>query len=128
MNEYTRIKQHLESLHLDEKKADFIGKVNCAVLHLMKGGNADIPNIASYLMMPISRFRRNVQRSVGLSPAKYVMYVRLQYGLQMFANQRRSSISEVAYECGFFDHSHFTHTFVRFFGVTPSVFLSQEGK
>ena len=75
MNEYTRIKQHLESLQLDEKKADFIGKVNYAVLHLMKGGNADIPNIASHLMMPISRFRRNVLRSVGISPAKYVIKI-----------------------------------------------------
>ena len=128
MNEYTRIKQHLDTLQLDAKNADFIDKVDHAILHLMKGGNADIPNLASEFLMPVSRFRRNVQRCVGLSPAKYVMFVRLQHSLQMLRNYPRSSISDIAYQCGFFDHSHFTHTFDRFFGISPSIYSHQEAK
>ncbi len=35
------------------------------------------------------------------------------------------SLSEVAYECGFSDQSHFTRTFKSYFGYTPKVFRYQ---
>ena len=45
---------------------------------------------------------------------------------ELFANfEPMMTIEQIAYECGFADHSHFTHSFRRLFGMSPTSYARQ---
>ena len=128
MDEYTKIKQHVEELSLNAKSIDFIEKIENSVNVLMPQGEVDIKHIASRLNVSPSKLRRTMHAITGLSPAKYVMYLRLRQSLRLLDKYPRNTISAVSSRCGFFDHSHFTHTFIRYFGISPSQYVQDKLK
>ena len=62
-------------------------------------------------------FRRQHKMTVG----EYLRQVRLDYARAQLASSS-ISIIDLAYELGFADHSHFSHTFKRYVGVSPRQF------
>ncbi|MBL7727053.1 MAG: helix-turn-helix domain-containing protein, partial [Dinghuibacter sp.] len=42
--------------------------------------------------------------------------------MQRYGN-RALRLTDIAYECGYFDQSHFIHDFKQFSGYTPAVFF-----
>ena len=66
-----------------------------------------------------SHFTRSFEQSEGISPARFVLEMRLRAALtQLQAGEK--SVKQVAYSCGFRDPSYFTKTFRRVYGVAPS--------
>lgn len=57
----------------------------------------------------------------GLTPKLYSKIHRFQNSLQLVAAQKLS-LTSIAYECGYFDQSHFIREFKSFTGRTPSAF------
>jgi AraC-like DNA-binding protein len=55
----------------------------------------------------------------GLTPKLYSQIARFQHSLQLVAN-RHTSLTDIAYECGYADQSHFIKEFKAFTGSTPS--------
>jgi AraC-like DNA-binding protein len=55
----------------------------------------------------------------GLTPKMYSKITRFQNSLRL-VSRKDSSLTSVAYECGYFDQSHFIKEFKSFTGVTPS--------
>lgn len=128
MKEYKKIEQHLASLQLDAKKVDFIEKIDHHVKRLIPRGEADIDHLSERLVVSVSKLRRVMRDDLGLSPARYIMFLRLRYSLKMLDGEPKKSISEIAEQCGFFDHSHFTHTFIHYFGLSPTQYRRQKEK
>lgn len=128
MDEYTKIKRHVENLSLNAKSADFIEKVGHSVNSLMPRGEVGIKFIASRLNVSTSKLRRVLHVITGLPPAKYVMYLRLRQSLYLLDRYPKYSISAISAQCGFFDHSHFTHTFIRYFGISPFQYVQKTHK
>ena len=58
---------------------------------------------------------------MGLPVRKYILWVRMKRALQAVSNGR--NLTEAAYEGGFADGAHFSHTFSAMFGAAPSVVL-----
>ncbi|MFY7786479.1 MAG: helix-turn-helix transcriptional regulator, partial [Thermoflexibacteraceae bacterium] len=52
------------------------------------------------------------------SPTDYQIVHRINKAKKLIRSEE--NITQVALECGFFDHSHFTHYFNKFLGITPS--------
>ena len=93
------------------------------VIHkLMPAAQADIPHVAEALSLSPSQFRRRIQTLTNLTPANYILAVRMAEAKRMLSLYPKYSISEISEHCGFADHSHFTHTFQRLFGMTPLQF------
>ncbi|HET9432005.1 MAG TPA: AraC family transcriptional regulator [Chitinophagaceae bacterium] len=66
-----------------------------------------------------------VYQHTGLSPKSLNRINRFQLSLKLIA-QNEESLTSIAYECGYFDQSHFIRDFKSFTGVTPSDYLENK--
>jgi AraC-like DNA-binding protein len=63
-------------------------------------------------------------RYTGVSPKLYQKINRFQESLRHITKDAES-LTSVAYECGYFDQSHFIRDFKQFAGITPSAYLPE---
>lgn len=75
---------------------------------------AELADVASLSQW---HFCRSFQRSVGMSPARYIMSRRIDLARRLLSG--RLPAQEVAMACGFASHSHFCDAFRRVVGRTP---------
>jgi AraC family transcriptional regulator len=72
-----------------------------------------------------SRLRHLFKEQVGMSPSKYLLWLKLQRAVRYLDNER--SLTEAAHAGGFSDSAHLARTFRRTFGISPSD-LTKHGK
>jgi AraC-like DNA-binding protein len=60
----------------------------------------------------------------GLSPKEYNKITRFQRSLQLLGKNDQH-LTAIAYDCGYFDQSHFIRDFKSFTGLTPSSYLDK---
>lgn len=68
------------------------------------------------------QLERYFKKQIGISPKQLGKVIRLQASLQMLANQKNETLTEIAYENHFFDQAHFIKDFKQFTGETPEQF------
>lgn len=119
MNKYQDTENRLRNLTLGANGEKFVKQLNTVVEMQYMGGSFELQNVAECLHLTQTQLRRYVQAYLGMPPAQYIMYLRLRESLRLFIEDPNISITEISKKCGFFDHSHFTHTFMRYFGMTP---------
>lgn len=83
------------------------------------GASLPIQAVADQLGTNVKRLSRAFQAHLGTSPGGTYRQIRLERALWLVEHSARS-MSEIAYECGFADASHFSRTFRSAFGVRPS--------
>jgi AraC family transcriptional regulator len=82
-----------------------------------------LPDLADEAEMSRYHFLRVFRKVVGATPHQFVLATRLR--LAMIRLRRTDEpVSAIAYDVGFGDLPEFTRRFLRFAGVTPSVFRS----
>ena len=81
--------------------------------------NFSLKELARAVNLSPYHFSRAFKRVIGLPPHQYVLKLRVQLAKQLLTDTALS-ISEVAYQLGFYDQSHFTYHFKRLVGITPS--------
>jgi AraC family transcriptional regulator len=64
-------------------------------------------------------FTRVFTRSVGVTPYRYVVHLRLRRALELI-RERRSGLAEIAAATGFSDQSHLSRWVRRVHGVSPT--------
>lgn len=84
-----------------------------------------VPLLASAFNMSESTLLRQLKRLTGLSPAKYLLEMRLQEARHLLENRIYGSIAEVAYKIGYSDTRSFSRSFKKRFGKLPSDLLGQ---
>ncbi|ESR22530.1 GlxA family transcriptional regulator [Lutibaculum baratangense] len=77
------------------------------------------PDLAERLGLSRRQLERLFHETLGEGPATTYLRMRLDYAMALLRGGR-SSIMEIATAAGFRDHSHFTRSFRRRFGVPPS--------
>jgi AraC-like DNA-binding protein len=82
-------------------------------------GATSLATIAAACGLSASHFARAFRKSTGSPPHAWLNRARVGRAM-MLLRERRQSLSEIALECGFVDHSHFARVFVRRVGVAPS--------
>ena len=60
----------------------------------------------------------------GLTPKLYHKINRFQVSLKL-VTRRQDSLTSIAYDCGYFDQSHFIREFKSFTGITPSAYTAE---
>jgi AraC family transcriptional regulator, exoenzyme S synthesis regulatory protein ExsA len=83
--------------------------------------NLPIETFAQMCHRSLSSFKREFQRLYGTSPGKWLLERRLMQSVSLLQTTQLS-ITEIAFECGFEDLSHFSRAFKEKFGQTPSAY------
>jgi AraC-like DNA-binding protein len=66
-----------------------------------------------------------IYQHTGLSPKSFNKISRFQLSLRLIAKNEQPFTS-IAYDCGYFDQSHFIRDFKSFTGLTPSAYLENK--
>jgi AraC-like DNA-binding protein len=86
--------------------------------------NLSLENFAELCHRSLSSFKRDFQKLYNASPGKWLVNKRLDYSTVLLKNNQLN-ISQVVFECGFEDLSHFSRAFKSKFGVSPTQFRQQ---
>ena len=79
-----------------------------------------LDELAQHLDLSKFQFLRQFKQSMGMTPHAYLKRVRLEYAKK--ALMQGGNLSDVAYQVGFFDQSHFNKAFKNAYLITPSHF------
>ncbi|WP_298511320.1 AraC family transcriptional regulator [uncultured Kordia sp.] len=63
------------------------------------------------------KLQKSFKKSIGLTPLEYLTTIRIENSKKFFYTD--VPLVEIALESGFYDQSHFTHSFKKYVGVTP---------
>lgn len=67
-------------------------------------------------------FRKLFKERFGISIGKFLQKLRMEYAADLLSS-KRYRINEVADICGFADAPTFTHSFAKYFGISPSGYI-----
>jgi AraC family transcriptional regulator len=79
----------------------------------------EVDDLATLAGRSAFHFSRVFSRSVGITPHRYVIHLRLQAALAL-VRERRLSLAEIAADTGFSDQSHMSRWIRRVHGIAPS--------
>ncbi len=105
-----------ETLAPPQELLDFIAQLQTQPAGKYREISHSYPNSQKHL---IDQFRK----FVGLTPKYYQRILRFNDILQRIQQKQNISWSEVAYQCGFSDQSHFIKEFKHFSGFNPQEFI-----
>ncbi|MEM9913517.1 MAG: AraC family transcriptional regulator [Planctomycetota bacterium] len=70
-------------------------------------------------------FSRLFKQTAGVSPMHFVQQRKIERAQNLMRTRPEWTLAAVAFDCGFADQSHFTRTFKKHLGVSPSAWLHQ---
>lgn len=97
---------------------------NChsCLTHIMESNfcyNLKMEEFAKMSHRSLSTFKRDFQNHYNMNPGKWLLSKRLDYAASLLLNNF-SNISQIAFESGFEDVSHFSRAFKEKYSLTPS--------
>jgi AraC family transcriptional regulator len=105
------------------------GRVLQRVLDRMKtdlAADLDLKTIAAESGYSKSHFVRTFRASLGYSPHQWLMRLRIEEAKTLLQKASHSLI-DIAFDCGFSSHGHFSSTFRKFVGVSPREYRRNYG-
>jgi AraC-like DNA-binding protein len=116
----------LQRLSNDRKLNLRIEEIGQILYNINKGYSENSISIIASKHGITSRYlHKLVYEHTGLSPKSFNKISRFQLSLRLIAKNEKS-LTSVAYDCGYFDQSHFIRDFKSFTGVTPSAYLDNK--
>lgn len=86
-------------------------------------GLIKVAELAQQVFLSTRQFERKFKEFAGFSPKLYARIIRFQATTREYGN-REKSLTEIAYDCGYYDQSHFIHDFKAFSGHHPRHYFS----
>lgn len=103
---------------------DRIVKSSIEIL-LSQAGQVKVEEMAEKLNINRRKLERKFSTKVGLSPKQLSKIIRLQAALKQLNQNAELSLTELAYQNGYFDQSHFIKDFKAFTGISPKQFYAE---
>lgn len=88
-------------------------------------GKITVKELREQLFIGERTLERHFSSEVGMTPKQFARIIQFNFSLNKLAEKDYMSLSDLSYESGFADQSHFIRTFKQFVGKTPKEFLSQ---
>jgi signal transduction histidine kinase/DNA-binding response OmpR family regulator len=101
------------------KEDEFVQKVRQAVLENLSDESYGVPQLCKAVALSRSQLHNKLKALTGQSTSLFVRSIRLQKAKELLENSDLN-ISEVGYEVGFKNPSHFSSAYQEEFGVPPS--------
>jgi AraC-like DNA-binding protein len=111
--------------HVIAGKCTIDNNVALAVDTIVKQkGSGQVMRIAERLNLSERTFERRFEQNVGVGPKTFANICRFRSALCDLRSGRFKSLTEIAFENGFADQSHFIRSFKKFSGKVPGKLLS----
>ncbi|NII25926.1 helix-turn-helix transcriptional regulator [Pseudoflavitalea sp. X16] len=113
----------LQQLSLSEGKLHKVAIVSYVMQEIRQDDFFDnIEHVASRYGITSRYMQKLFLQYTGLTPKLYSKINRFQNSLRL-VTRKDASLTSIAYDCGYFDQSHFIREFKSFTGFTPSNYL-----
>ncbi len=86
-----------------------------------------VEEMASIFKMGTTSFNGKVKKLTGYTPSGYLIHLRIEAAINQIVNTNKS-LTEIALDCGFYSSQHFSATFLKWTGMTPSTFRKSAQK
>ena len=86
-----------------------------------------LSELAAIAELSLHHFARMFKKTIGVAPYRYVLQRRVER-TKLMLRTARASLVDISLSTGFYDQSHFTSTFGRLVGVTPTEFQGSNRK
>ncbi|HEY3406371.1 MAG TPA: helix-turn-helix domain-containing protein [Ohtaekwangia sp.] len=86
-------------------------------------GTTSVDDLAKQNFISTRQFERNFKHHAGFSPKLFSRIIRFQVALSQY-NLKGKSLTDIAYDCGYYDQSHFIQDFKTFSGYNPKAYFS----
>lgn len=83
-----------------------------------------LKNLSSILGLHPVHLSREFRKYFGTSLGNYLRLIKINKAFKLIVSTKLS-MTEICYECGFYDQSHFTTNFKRIYNTTPSKILKK---
>lgn len=80
-----------------------------------------VQTLADLVHLSVSQFERRFKALFNITPIGYLLKIRVNRACYLLA-ETNTKITEIATQCGFYDHSHFIRRFTRAMGVSPRAY------
>jgi len=87
-------------------------------LHAHHAKPVSTHQLAKMVGISHSQFSRRFRKLLGTTLRQYLLRIRIHAACRLLSHSDKS-ITDVALEVGFYDHSHFTRTFSKLMGIAP---------
>lgn len=112
--------------YLDHFFLKKLSKPGRTVLPIIEGireakGLLTVKTLAEKHFTTTRQLERAFNRQLGISPKEFINLVRYQTTFQQIKNNStQKSLLQIAFECGYYDHSHLTNEMKRYTGTAPA--------
>ncbi len=86
-------------------------------------GTICVEDLAAKHFLSSRQFERKFKTFSGFSPKLYTRIIRFQSAINQYGNKAKT-LTDIAYDCGYYDQSHFIHDFKEFSGYNPKQYFS----
>lgn len=97
---------------------------SCVEVIMRAQGKIGIADLADQMHTNRRQLEHRFASTVGMSPKRMARAVRLQATLRMLAQKKFNSLTDLAYESGYYDQAHFIRDFKEFTGTSPKSFFA----
>jgi AraC-like DNA-binding protein len=110
----------LKQLHKHRQEEQSIYEAVKQVIHSQ--AFMPVAALSQYYNLSQRQFERKFKAFAGFSPKMYSRITRFQWAMKHYGDNSRS-LTDIAYECGYYDQSHFIHDFKEFSGYHPGQYF-----
>ena len=114
-------KNYLSKSNNDEEvfKDPFIEKAKNLIIDNLEDQSINVQLLSQQLYLSRSQVYRKIKALTGQNIQRFILSTKLEKSIDLLKNST-SSISDISYQCGFTDSSHFSNAFLEEYGVRPS--------
>jgi AraC-like DNA-binding protein len=126
---HKRLTNHFDNTDKIQKTAEvkgseygvFMKKVNAVINSNIDNCDFSVDGLADAMALSRAQLFRRVKQLTQMSPSAYIKFTRLEEAKRLLQSKKTDcNVTEVSYSVGFSNVSHFTRSFKRQFGMTPS--------
>lgn len=102
-------------IHEDNQLTPILNEIHCS------NGQLGIDELSKRNFRSVRQLERQFKKQIGISPKAYSNIIRFQNAwAEIKQSKEDRSLLDIAFDCGFYDHSHLTNEFKRNTGHPPS--------
>lgn len=106
------------------RQTDYNQKRINTIIHSIHNGQQDIDILAQTACLGYKQFKRIFSDYIGANPKDYLRVIRFQKALYILQTQPDISLTQLSFECGYYDQPHLIKDFKTFSGYTPTEYMS----